>query len=34
MVKPNSTEAVYDKYSEKWAPYRSIASIHLWASLN
>jgi len=34
MVKPNSSEAVYDKYSEKWAPYRSIASIHLWASLN
>ncbi len=34
MVKPNSPEADYDKYSEKWAPYRSIASIHLWASLN
>jgi len=34
MVKPNSPEADYDKYSEKWVPYRSIASIHLWASLN
>ena len=34
MVKPNSPEIDYDKYSKKWVPYRSIASIHLWASLN
>ena len=34
MVKPNSPEVDYDKYSKKWVPYRSIASIHLWASLN
>jgi len=34
MVKPNSPEVVYDKYSKKWVPYRSIASMHLWASLN
>ena len=34
MVKPNSQEVDYDKYSKKWVPYRSIASIHLWASLN
>ena len=34
MVKPNSPEVDYDQYSKKWVPYRSIASIHLWASLN
>jgi len=34
MVKPNSPEVDYDKYSKKWVPYRSIASMHLWASLN
>jgi len=34
MVNSNSPEDAYDKYSEKWIPYRSIASIHLWSSIN
>ena len=34
MVKPNSPHDKYEKYSEKWKPYRSTASIHLWASMH
>tara|TARA_B100000214_G_scaffold366784_1_gene336168 strand:+ start:212 stop:805 length:594 start_codon:yes stop_codon:yes gene_type:complete len=30
MVKPNTDWESYDKYARKWAPYRTIASIHLW----
>ena len=34
MIKPNSPHDKYEKYSEKWKPYRSTASIHLWASMH
>ncbi len=34
MVKPGSPETYYDTYAQKWSPYRSIASIHLWESTN
>src|SRR5210317_214417 len=34
MINSNSPEDAYEKYSEKWIPYRSIASIHLWSSIN
>ena len=34
MIKANSPHDEYEKYSEKWKPYRSTASIHLWASMH
>ena len=30
MVKEDSNFEDYEKYSEKWAPYRTIACLHLW----
>ena len=30
FVKPNSEWNVYDLYAEKWSPYKTIASLHLW----
>ena len=34
MVKPGSNWAAYDKYSERWSPFRTIASIHLWKTVD
>lgn len=34
MVPIDSPESFYEEYSQQWAPYRSIASRHLWASLH
>ena len=30
MIKTDSNWSSYDDYAEKWSPYRTIASIHLW----
>ena len=30
MIKQESDLSLYDKYAKKWAPYRTIASLHLW----
>jgi DNA-3-methyladenine glycosylase II len=34
MVKPDSDWKLYSKYSEKWSPYKSIASLHLWKTVD
>ena len=34
MIKPNSDWTLYSKYSEKWSPYKSIASLHLWKTVD
>tara|TARA_A100001011_G_scaffold356873_1_gene401266 strand:+ start:218 stop:811 length:594 start_codon:yes stop_codon:yes gene_type:complete len=34
MVVPNSDWEFYSKYAEKWSPYKSIASLHLWKSVD
>jgi len=34
MVKPGSNWGAYDKYSERWSPFRTIASIHLWKTVD
>ena len=33
-VKPGSNWGEYDKYSERWSPFRTIASIHLWKTVD
>ena len=30
MIKPKSQWSLYDDYAEKWSPYKTIASLHLW----
>ena len=30
LVKPDSPWECYEKYAEKWSPYKSIACLHLW----
>lgn len=30
MIKPKSQWSSYDDYAEKWSPYKTIASLHLW----
>ena len=30
FIKPDSEWGVYDAYAEKWSPYKTIASLHLW----
>ena len=30
MIKSDSNWSSYDDYAEKWSPFRTIASIHLW----
>ena len=30
MVKSGSDWKKYDEYAEKWSPYKTIASLHLW----
>ena len=34
MVKKENNWNVYDKYAKKWSPYRSIASLHLWKTVD
>ena len=34
MVKTNSSWDKYDRYAKKWSPYKTIASIHLWKSID
>tara|TARA_B100000575_G_scaffold144371_1_gene115317 strand:+ start:160 stop:753 length:594 start_codon:yes stop_codon:yes gene_type:complete len=34
MIEPNSVWKLYDEYAEKWSPYKSIASIHLWKTVD
>ena len=34
IIKPGSEWVNYDKYAEKWLPYRSIASLHLWRTVD
>ena len=34
MIKPESNWKDYDKYSDRWAPYKTIASIHLWKTVD
>ena len=34
MVKPESEWINYDKYAEKWTPYKSIACLHLWKTVD
>ena len=34
MVKPESEWKLYDQYSKRWSPYRSIASLHLWKTVD
>tara|TARA_Y100000992_G_C21186999_1_gene453656 strand:- start:93 stop:686 length:594 start_codon:yes stop_codon:yes gene_type:complete len=34
MVTKDSDWGLYDKYSEKWSPYRTIACIHLWKTVD
>ena len=34
MVKPNSDWTDYDKFAEKWSPFRTIASLHLWKTVD
>ena len=34
IVKTESNWELYDIYAERWSPYRSIASIHLWKTVD
>ena len=34
MVKPGSNWGAYDKYSERWSPFKTVASIHLWKTVD
>ena len=34
MIKPESNRKDYDKYSDRWTPYKTIASIHLWKTVD
>ena len=34
MVKPQSDWKKYDEYAEKWTPYKTIASLHLWKTVD
>ena len=34
MIESNSDWELYDNYAERWSPYRSIASIHLWKTVD
>tara|TARA_B100000989_G_C19498096_1_gene453014 strand:+ start:854 stop:1447 length:594 start_codon:yes stop_codon:yes gene_type:complete len=34
MIKPNSDWELYDRYAEKWSPYKSIAALHLWKTVD
>ncbi len=34
MIKPDSKWQEYDEYANKWSPYNSIASLHLWKTVD
>ena len=34
MIKKNSSWDKYDSYANKWSPYKTIASIHLWKAID
>ena len=34
MIKPQSEWSLYDKYADKWSPYKTIASLHLWKTVD
>ncbi len=34
FVKPDSDWKKYDSYAEKWSPYKTIASLHLWKTVD
>ena len=34
MIKSDSNWEMYDKYATKWSPYKSIASLHLWKTVD
>ena len=34
MIKPESEWKNYDEYAEKWSPYKTIASLHLWRTVD
>ncbi len=34
LVKAGSEWTEYDKYAQKWAPFRTIASLHLWKTVD
>ena len=34
MVSKNSEWISYEKYAEKWSPYKTIASLHLWKTVD
>tara|TARA_B100001057_G_scaffold479438_1_gene551090 strand:+ start:118 stop:714 length:597 start_codon:yes stop_codon:yes gene_type:complete len=34
MIKPDSDWNQYDQYAEKWSPYKTISSLHLWKTVD
>ena len=34
MIKPDSSWEMYDKYASKWSPFKTIASLHLWKTVD
>ena len=34
MIKKDSDWVIYDQYAKQWSPYRTIASIHLWKTVD
>ena len=34
MIEKGSEWEKYDSYAEKWAPYKTIASLHLWKTVD
>ena len=34
MVQPDSDWIKYDEYAKKWSPYRTIAALHLWKTVD
>ncbi len=34
MVKPGSDWKKYDEYAEEWSPYKSLACLHLWKTVD
>ena len=34
FVKPESRWTEYDKYAEKWKPFKTTACIHLWKTVD
>ena len=34
MIEPESDWNKYDTYAKKWSPYRKIASLHLWKTVD